>query len=170
MSHSLDFPCSSRHRTRRHQSKSDIHMDQLSTMKSITSIVAVAASPARAFEELRQLCNPLQGRLHALGNEVSEFKLILHQITLVVEQNTDASTHESQEAHIHDLLDQAGLKLGELKMIIDSLIGLSRIKRHPYFSRIRGRRISQKYRHCRETSRPSNVASKSCWNLLIPEI
>lgn len=101
-------------------------MNLLSIMESITSIATVAASTARAFEKLRELCNPLPGRLHALGNEISDIELILHQVALLVEQHTGRTPLEGQQAHILHLLDQAGPRLEEMRLIIDTLIGFAK--------------------------------------------
>ena len=104
-------------------------MDQLSMStwtlindKSITSIAAVAASTARAFKELRGLCNTLPSRLHALGNEVSDIQLILHQVALVVEQ-VQANQHSRGKRHISSIYwNKLGPRLEELKVIVDTLI------------------------------------------------
>ena len=142
-------------------------MDPLSLTTSIISIAAVAASTAHAFKELRELCKTLPGRLHALSNEVSDIELVLHQVALVVEKRTGKSILEGQEAHIQHLLNQAGTKLEELKIIVDTLRGSRKQLRHQSFERTHGGRISQNYKHCRKISRLSNVASTSCWEPLI---
>ena len=108
-------------------------MDPLSITTSIISIAAVAASTAQAFKELRELCKTLPGRLHALSNEVSDIELVLHQVALVIEKRTGKSTIEGQEAHIQHLLDQAGSKLKELKVIVDALGGLAKTTKTSIF-------------------------------------
>ena len=108
-------------------------MNLLSIMESITSKAAVAASTARAFEELWELRDPLPGSLHALGSEVSDIELTLHQVGLALERRTGAPTLEGQEAHILHLLDQAGLRLEKLKTNVDTLIGFAKTSEKSVF-------------------------------------
>lgn len=76
------------------------NMDPLSITAGIVSVGTVAASTARAFKELRELCKTLPGRLHALSNEVSDIELVLYQVASVVEKRTGDSALKEEEAHM----------------------------------------------------------------------
>ena len=128
-------------------------MDQLSIMKSITSVAAIAALTARAFKELRELCNTLPGGLHALSNEVSDIELVLHQVALIVEKRIGASTLEGQEVHIHHLLDQAGSKLEDLRIIVDILRALAKTSKTSIFRAQAWRKIQPKIQALQEDFR-----------------
>lgn len=108
-------------------------MDPLSFTASIIAIVAAAASTGRAFEELRQLCKTLPGRLHALSNEVSDIELVLHQVASVIEKRSGDPALEEQEQHIRHLLDQAGSKLHELRTIVKAFTHVAKTTKIPFF-------------------------------------
>lgn len=108
-------------------------MDPLSITAAILGIGAVAASTARAFGELRDVCKTLPGRLHALSNEVSDIELVLYQVASVVETRRDDPALVEQEAQTQHLLDQAGSKLGELRTIIETLTNIARKTKTPIF-------------------------------------
>lgn len=108
-------------------------MDPLSITASIVTIVAAAASTGRAFEELRQLCKTLPGRLHALSNEVSDIELVLHQVASVVRKRKGDPALKEQEEHIQHLLDQAGSKLGELRTIVEDFTHIAKSTKIPFF-------------------------------------
>ena len=96
-------------------------MDPLSITAAIVGIGAVAHATGRAFKDLRESCNTLPGRLHALSNEVSDIELVLYQVASLVEKQIDDPALRDQEGHIQHLLGQAGLKLSELKNIVETL-------------------------------------------------
>ncbi|MCJ1231805.1 hypothetical protein MMC12_008484 [Toensbergia leucococca] len=108
-------------------------MDPLSITAAIIGMGAVAASTGQAFKELRELCKTLPGRLHALSNEVSDIELVLYQVASVVERRTGSSALKDQEAHIQHLLDQAGSKLAELRIIVETLTSIVRTTKIPIF-------------------------------------
>ena len=96
-------------------------MDPLSITAAIIGIGAVASSTSKAFKDLRQLCNTLPGRLHALSNEVADIELVLYQVTLLYQDRQGDPALRDQEVHMKDLLDEAEAKLGELKAIVQSM-------------------------------------------------
>ena len=108
-------------------------MDPLSISAGILGICAAAASTGRAFKELRELCNTLPGRLHALSNEVSDIELVLYQVASVVEKRTGDLALKEQEPHIQHLLDQAGSKLSELRTIVETLMDIVKKTKIPIF-------------------------------------
>jgi len=109
------------------------NMDPLSITAGIVGVGTVAASTARAFKELRELCKTLPGRLHALSNEVSDIELVLYQVASVVEKRTGDSALKEEEAHMQHLLDQAGSKLGELRTIVETLTAIVKTTKIPIF-------------------------------------
>jgi len=109
------------------------NMDPLSITASVITIVAAAASTGRAFEELRQLCKTLPGRLHALSNEVSDIELVLHQVASVVEKRTGNPALNERCEHVQHLLDQADAKLGELRTIVENFTQIAKTTKIPVF-------------------------------------
>ncbi len=108
-------------------------MDPLSIATAILGIGAIAASTARAFEELRVVCKTLPGRLHALSNEVSDIELVLGQVASVVGERATDSIIGQSESHLQHLLDQAGSKLGELRTIVENLTNTCKTTKVPIF-------------------------------------
>ena len=110
-------------------------MDPLSITASVIGIVAAvaAASTSRAFEELRRLCKTLPGRLHALTNEVSDIELVLHRVASVVVKRTGDPALTEQEQYIIHLLDVAGSKLHELRIIVETFTNLAKTTKIPFF-------------------------------------
>lgn len=108
-------------------------MDPLSITATIVGIATAAASTANAFKDLRRLCSASPGRLHALSNEVSDIELVLRQVTSVAEKRSNDAVLKAQESHIRHLLDQARLKLAELRTIIETLTSVVKTSKVPIF-------------------------------------
>ena len=96
-------------------------MDPLSAAASVLAVATIAAQVGAAFAELRKDCSELPGRLHALYNEVTDVKFVLHQVAAVLEERNSLS--DIDKASIPTLLGQARKKLKDLKEILDRLNG-----------------------------------------------
>jgi hypothetical protein len=103
-------------------------MDPLSITAAIIAIAQAAASTSRAFRVLRQLCKSLPARLHALGNEVADLEIVLHQLASVVDRRFRASTLAPHHATISHLLDAAGQKCTEITRIANCISDSARAK------------------------------------------
>ena len=110
-----------------------LKMDPLSITAAVLAIGTAATATADAFNELRQWCHTLPGRLHALSNEVSDFELVLHQVASIVENRPEDPVLKEQEPHIRHLLGRAASRLGELKTIVDALTGIIKRRKVPLF-------------------------------------
>lgn len=108
-------------------------MDPLSITAGIVGILAAAASTGRAFEELRQLCKTLSGKLHALSNEVSDLELVLHQVASVIKKRTGDPALKEQGEHVQHLLKQADAKLAELRTIVETFTHIAKTTKAPVF-------------------------------------
>lgn len=108
-------------------------MDPLSITAGIVGILAAAASTGRAFEELRQLCKTLPGKLHALSNEVSDLELVLHQVASVIKKRTGDPALKEQGEHVQLLLKQAYAKLAELRIIVETFTHIAKTAKAPVF-------------------------------------
>ena len=98
-------------------------MDPLSLTASVIAVATLASQIAGAVADLRNLCKHLPGRLHALGNEVSDMELVLREVAKVSEERSHASfsTAETDQTTIPQLVKKAETSLNEVKTIIRSL-------------------------------------------------
>jgi hypothetical protein len=98
-------------------------MDPLSLTASVIAVATLASQIARAVADLRNSCKHLPGRLHALGNEVSDTELVLREVAKVSEERSHASisTAETDQTTIRQLVKKAETSLNEVKTIIHSL-------------------------------------------------
>jgi hypothetical protein len=85
----------------------------------VIAIATLAAQTCSALADLRSLCQNLPGRLHAVNNEVADLKLVLIQVSLLVENR--ARFPESKLSAIPHHLYQADQKLVEIKDIVGQL-------------------------------------------------
>ena len=98
-------------------------MDPLSLTASIIAVATLATKTSQAFFNLRVACKRLPGRLHAPSNEVADLELVLQQVALVVEKRAHGPSPvvENQQSSIPHLLNQANVKLDQLRPIIQKI-------------------------------------------------
>ena len=94
-------------------------MDPLSLGASIIAVATLAAQVSTLFNELRNLYRELPGRLHAVGNEVSDLELVLRRLALVVENRQIKLGDEQTDLAL--LLQRAEVKLINTKQIVERL-------------------------------------------------
>ena len=96
-------------------------MDPLSLTASVIAVATLAAQTCKSFAKLRGLHKAIPGRLHALNNEVVDIELVLYQVAAVVREREGLLSREREQADIKHLLEQANIKLDELRVIVNRL-------------------------------------------------
>ena len=146
------------------------NLDPLSITTAILGIGTVAASTSRAFQELRELCKTLPGRLHALSNEVSDIELVLYQVASVVESELEIP-HSRKKRPIYNIYSiKLALSWVSCGLLLRPLRKFAKRPRSPSFEYMRGGRTSQDCRLCKRISERSSVVLTSCSVLPTPRI
>lgn len=104
------------------QLKSRRRTDPLSIAASAITVAALAEKTCRAFVELRELCQTLPGRLHALSNEVTDIHVVLVQVVRVFEERASSIDPPTVTNVVPRLLVRAEAKLEQLHLTLQSLI------------------------------------------------
>jgi hypothetical protein len=102
-------------------------MDPLSISASVIAIATLAARTCSALSDLRELCQSLPGRLHAVNNEVADLNLVLLELSSLIDGR--ACLPESELSAVPHILQQANKKLVEIKNIVDQLSAACRASR-----------------------------------------
>ncbi|KAF2810800.1 ankyrin [Mytilinidion resinicola] len=105
-------------------------VDPISVTASLITLAGLAAKTCSAFKALRDICNTLPGRLHALNNEVADFQVVCHQVLAVLDDRAAKAYVDTHiDSPIRHLILQAKDKLLELKRVVSSIVTSSRRSR-----------------------------------------
>lgn len=96
-------------------------MDPLSFTASVIAVATLTAQVKQAFVKLRDVCQNLPGRLHALNNEVSDLTAVLNDVEALAADPASLRVAHHQQTSIPKVLDRLRIKLTELKSILEAL-------------------------------------------------
>jgi hypothetical protein len=124
-------------------------MDPLSITASVIAVATFAAQICSAFQDLRNLCKSLPGRLHALNNEVADLELVLFQIASLAEQR--ACLPNNIEFAIPHQLKQAKARLTELENLLRTFSKAYQDTKNPLVGARLWRKESEKIKSLQES-------------------
>jgi hypothetical protein len=96
-------------------------MDPLSFTASIIAVATLGTQCVKAFKSLRNVCNVLPGRLHAVSNEVTDINAVLEDVAALLAERGRHSVPHDEQANISHVVARLTIKLTELKSIVEAL-------------------------------------------------
>ncbi|KAF2462807.1 uncharacterized protein BDR25DRAFT_247686 [Lindgomyces ingoldianus] len=136
-------------------------MDPLSITASVIAVATLAAKLCATFSSLREVCNVLPGRLHALNNEIVDFEAVCRQVGSALDERAAAELDAATDAAIRRLLQQARQTLVEVHAVLAAIVATS------HRNRVAGVRAWKK-EHARLEQLQNEIKTvKSSLNILI---
>lgn len=97
-------------------------MDPLSITASAIAVVTLATKTCNAFVKLRRATHSVPGRVHAIGNEVSDTLAVVSDVVTLLEERNRLRLHlDPAHSCLPDVLAQLKLRLGEVKLAVETL-------------------------------------------------
>jgi hypothetical protein len=97
-------------------------MDPLSLTASIVAVTTVAVQVGKMLAKIHDDWDSLPGRIHALNNEVQDFNIVLHQVTIAVEERKLTRWDSHGESNLPTVLARGELVLLDVKAILDKIV------------------------------------------------
>ncbi|KAI1880790.1 hypothetical protein JX265_001030 [Neoarthrinium moseri] len=115
-------------------------MDPLTIATSVVALASLAAKVGHLIGELRENYTSLPGRLHALGNEVEDLRVVLHRVASLSNDRERLKLDTDEESNIPDLIRRGEEKLLTLEEILGALVVTASKKRELLFRSLQWRR------------------------------
>ncbi|KAK5128007.1 hypothetical protein LTR85_005124 [Meristemomyces frigidus] len=98
-------------------------MDPLSITASAIAVIQICGAAGKAFNDLRNICKTLPGRLQALNDEVLDLAAVLQDVAALQSERAGLNTApgDQDKGHIAALLGHATSKLTELQQLLTDL-------------------------------------------------
>ena len=104
-------------------------MDPISLTASIIAVLQLCAATGKVFISLREICKSLPGRLHALSEEVEDFRAVLRELSTLLEERSRLRISPNERDRLPLLLERATSKLIELRGVLEELVVVCRSSR-----------------------------------------
>ncbi|RYP12553.1 hypothetical protein DL765_007255 [Monosporascus sp. GIB2] len=115
-------------------------MDPLSVTASAITVAGVAVKICQVLANIRSDFSGLPGRLHALNNEIEDFRVVLQHVLTKAETKERRDTSANLDTSLISLLDQGLTSLLALKEILDGFVSGRARKRESLLRNISWRR------------------------------
>lgn len=113
----------------RHAPQVSLRMDPLSITSGVIAVATLAKQISNVLAGIREDWDSLPGRIHALGNEMQDFSVVLHQIAIAVEERKVSCWNDGDESTLPALLARGETALVDLKGVLESLLSAGTRKR-----------------------------------------
>ncbi|KXX73195.1 Ankyrin repeat domain-containing protein 7 [Madurella mycetomatis] len=104
-------------------------MDPLSIAAGVIAVATIAAQVSNILAEIRNDWDALPGRIHALNNEIQDFKAVLHQVAIAVEEKRVSAQDGHAAPTFLTQIARGKTALLDLKTILERLLSASPKKR-----------------------------------------
>lgn len=108
-------------------------MDPLSLTASIAGVITITTQICVIISEIRHEFAALPGRIHALRNETEDLRVVLYQVTNLLEERKNNGLTGNVESEIWKLLGEGEQRLLTLKGILGNIRKTSFKKRDAIF-------------------------------------
>lgn len=111
-------------------------MDPLSITASIAALATIVAQVSHVLAEIRDDWDSLPGRIHALNNEIQDFTVVLHQVSIAVEERRLSGHDDDGKLRLYDLITRGEEVVLDLKAILERLSSAAGIRKRDAIPRV----------------------------------
>lgn len=122
-------------------------MDPLSLAASVAAVITITTQICAIISEIRLEVGALPGRIHALGNEAEDLKVVLYEVTSLFDEREGSGLSGSIESEIRGLLAQGKERLLALKEVLSRIRRTSPKKREAIFRTLTWRKNQETIAH-----------------------
>lgn len=122
-------------------------MDPLSLAASVAAVITITTQICAIISEIRLDVGALPGRIHALGNEAEDLKVVLYEVTSLFDEREGSGLSGSIESEIRGLLAQGKERLLTLKEVLSRIRRTSPKKREAIFRTLTWRKNQETIAH-----------------------
>ncbi|KAJ6788207.1 hypothetical protein PWT90_02172 [Aphanocladium album] len=111
-------------------------MDPLSLTASIIAVTTVAVEVGKVLASLHEDWESLPGRVHALNNEIQDFRVVLNQVSIAVQERKLTSLDGHGDSTLPAVLGRGEQTLLEIKVVLDKIIASSGSRKRDAIQRV----------------------------------
>lgn len=122
-------------------------MDPLSLTASLAAVITITTQICAIISEIRHELGALPGRIHALGNEAEDLRIVLYELTRLLDEREDSGLNGNVESEIRGLLSQGRQRLLALKEVLSRIHKTNPKKREAIFRTLSWRKNQEAIAH-----------------------